>query len=43
MRKITPFLWFDGQVQEAARFYTSNSKIDSVSDMSTTFISTDSG
>ena len=21
--KITPFLWFDGQVEEAAKFYTS--------------------
>lgn len=30
MQKITPFLWFDGQAEEAARFYTSifkNSKI----------------
>src|SRR5258705_3577796 len=29
-QKITPFLWFDGQAQEAANFYTSifdNSKI----------------
>ncbi|WP_128543521.1 VOC family protein [Larkinella soli] len=23
MQKITPFLWFDGKVEEAARFYTS--------------------
>jgi predicted 3-demethylubiquinone-9 3-methyltransferase (glyoxalase superfamily) len=33
-RKITPCLWFDGQAEEAARFYTSvfpNSKIDQVS------------
>jgi len=40
MNKITPFLWFDGQAEEAARFYTSifkNSNIDSVSDMSSTF------
>lgn len=32
MQKITPFLWFDGKAEEAARFYTSifkNSKIDS--------------
>ena len=31
--KITPFLWFDHQAEEAARFYTSvfkNSKIDTV-------------
>src|SRR5437867_6725772 len=30
MQKITPFLWFDSQAEEAARFYTSifkNSKI----------------
>jgi predicted 3-demethylubiquinone-9 3-methyltransferase (glyoxalase superfamily) len=30
MRKITPFLWFDGQAEEAAKFYCSifkNSKI----------------
>ena len=30
MQKITPFLWFDGNAEEAAKFYTSifkNSKI----------------
>ena len=30
MQKITPFLWFDGQAEDAANFYTSvfkNSKI----------------
>ncbi|MFO0699574.1 MAG: VOC family protein [Nitrospira sp.] len=40
MSKITPFLWFDGQAEEAARFYTSifkNSKIESLSPMSATF------
>ncbi len=37
MQKITPFLWFDGQAEEAARFYvsifkkTKKSRIDSVS------------
>ena len=34
MQKITPFLWFDSQAEEAARFYTSlfkNSKILSIS------------
>ena len=34
MQKITPFLWFDGQAEEAARFYVSifkNSKLGSVS------------
>jgi len=32
-RKITPFLWFDHQAEEAATFYTSvfkNSKIETV-------------
>jgi predicted 3-demethylubiquinone-9 3-methyltransferase (glyoxalase superfamily) len=23
MQKITPFLWFDGQAEDAAKFYTS--------------------
>lgn len=34
MQKITPFLWFDGQAEEAANFYVSifkDSKIDNVS------------
>lgn len=34
MRKITPFLWFDGKAEEAANFYVSvfeNAKINSVS------------
>src|SRR5258708_24855978 len=34
MQKITPFIWFDKQAEEAANFYTSvfkNSKIKSVS------------
>ena len=40
MQKITPFLWFDGRAEEAAKFYTSifkNSKILSVSPMSAIF------
>ena len=40
MQKITPFLWFDGQAGEAAKFYTSifkRSKIESVSPMSAMF------
>src|SRR5258706_14077221 len=40
MQKITPFLWFDGQAGEAAKFYTSvfkNSKIESIGPMSATF------
>lgn len=39
-QKITPFLWFDGKAEEAARFYTSvfkNSKIGSITPMSATF------
>ncbi len=34
MQKITPFLWFDGQAEEAANFYVSifaDSKIDGIS------------
>ena len=34
MQKITPFLWFDGKAEEAARFYVStfkNSKIVGIS------------
>lgn len=33
-QKITPFLWFDGQAEEAANFYTSifkNSKVNNIS------------
>jgi predicted 3-demethylubiquinone-9 3-methyltransferase (glyoxalase superfamily) len=40
MQKIAPFLWFDGQAEEAAKFYTSifrNSKILDSSPMSATF------
>ena len=34
MQKITPFLWFDNQAEEAAKFYTSifkNSKVGAIS------------
>lgn len=40
MSNITPFLWFDNQAEEAARFYTSvfqNSRITSTSPMMVTF------
>lgn len=40
MNKITPFLWFDGRAEEAAKFYTSifkNSTIERISEMSATF------
>src|SRR2546430_15315547 len=33
MQKITPFLWFDDQAEQAAKFYTSvfkNSKVDRI-------------
>ena len=41
MAKITPFLWFDGKAEAAAKFYTSifkNSRIQSISPMSATFV-----
>jgi predicted 3-demethylubiquinone-9 3-methyltransferase (glyoxalase superfamily) len=41
MQKITPFLWFDGNAQEAATFYTSifqDSKILSSNPMSVSFV-----
>ncbi len=40
MQKITPFLWYDGQAEEAAKFYTSlfkNSSVDNVNPMITNF------
>jgi predicted 3-demethylubiquinone-9 3-methyltransferase (glyoxalase superfamily) len=40
MQKITPFLWFESQANEAAQFYTTvfkNCKIVSSNPMSTTF------
>ncbi|MFN0299458.1 MAG: VOC family protein [Burkholderiales bacterium] len=40
MQKITPFLWFDGKAEEAARFYSSifkDSKILSANPMSVNF------
>ncbi|MEO8622030.1 MAG: VOC family protein [bacterium] len=39
MNKVTPFLWFDGQIQEAATYYTSvfpNTKVLNASPMSAT-------
>lgn len=39
-QKIRPFLWFDGQAEEAARSYASifpNSNIDSITPMAATF------
>jgi len=41
MPKVTPFLWFDGQAEAAAKFYTSifkDAKIESMSPMSATFV-----
>ena len=40
MQKITPFLWFDNQAEEAAQFYIAifkNSKLTSVSPVMVTF------
>jgi predicted 3-demethylubiquinone-9 3-methyltransferase (glyoxalase superfamily) len=40
MQKITPFLWFDGQAAEAAKFYTGifkQSKIENISPMMASF------
>ena len=40
MKKVTPFLWFDNQAEEAANFYVSifkNSKVSSISPMLVTF------
>lgn len=40
MQQITPFLWFDGRAEEAARFCTSifkHSTIERISEMSATF------
>jgi len=40
-RRVTPFLWYDGQAEEAARFYVSvfkkGSRVTSVSPMTVTF------
>ena len=41
MQRITPYLWFDGQAEAAARFYTSifkDAKITSLSPMSANFL-----
>ena len=40
MQKVTPFLWFDGKAEEAAKFYTSifkDSALESISPISATF------
>ncbi len=34
MQKITPFLWFDGQAAEAAKFYTGIFKISKIENLS---------
>jgi predicted 3-demethylubiquinone-9 3-methyltransferase (glyoxalase superfamily) len=42
IHRVTPFLWYDGQAEEAARFYVSvfkkGSRVTSVSPMSVTFL-----
>lgn len=40
MQKITPFLWFDGRLEEAVKFYTSvfkNSRVISINPMTASF------
>ena len=41
MQKITPFLWFDGNLEEAVTFYTtvfSNARVENLNPMSATFV-----
>jgi predicted 3-demethylubiquinone-9 3-methyltransferase (glyoxalase superfamily) len=41
MQKITPFLWFDGKLEEAVKFYTTvfrNARVEDLSPMSATFV-----
>ena len=41
MQKITPFLWFDGKLEEAVTFYTtvfSNARVENLNPMSATFV-----
>jgi predicted 3-demethylubiquinone-9 3-methyltransferase (glyoxalase superfamily) len=41
MQKIVPFLWFDGKLEQAAKFYTSvfkNARVESINPMSATFV-----
>ena len=41
MQKITPFLWFDGKLEEVVKFYTtvfSNARVENLSPMSASFV-----
>jgi predicted 3-demethylubiquinone-9 3-methyltransferase (glyoxalase superfamily) len=41
MQKITPFLWFDGNLEEAVNFYTSvfpNARVESINPMTAVFV-----
>ena len=41
MQKITPFLWFDGKLEEAVSFYTTvfrNARVENLSPWSATFV-----
>ena len=41
MQKITPFLWFDGRLEEAVKFYTAvfrNARVENLSPWSATFV-----
>jgi predicted 3-demethylubiquinone-9 3-methyltransferase (glyoxalase superfamily) len=41
MQKITPFLWFDGNLEEVVNFYTTvfpNAHVESMNPMTATFV-----
>ena len=41
MQKITPFLWFDGNIEEVVKFYTTvfpNVRVESLSPINATFV-----
>jgi predicted 3-demethylubiquinone-9 3-methyltransferase (glyoxalase superfamily) len=41
MQKVTPFLWFDGNLEEAVNFYTTvfpNSRVESIGPMTAAFV-----
>jgi predicted 3-demethylubiquinone-9 3-methyltransferase (glyoxalase superfamily) len=41
MQKIVPFLWFDGKLEQAAKFYTTvfkNARVESINPMTATFV-----
>ncbi len=41
MQKVTPFLWFDGNLEEAVKFYTTvfpNARVESIGPMTAAFV-----